>query len=452
MQMSFSAAIARAPMKPFQLLVVFFGLLMLMIEGIDMQSLSLVTPLILKEWAIDRAIFGPALAGALFGMAFGSLFGGMLGDRFGRLTILFIATLFFGFTTVVAAYAHDVWSMTAIRIVGGMGFGTAYPNAITLANDWVAERWRTYVVSLLSVGTPVGTAVSAAIVPLLLPDHGWRGTFIIFGIGSMLVGVLTIVSIREAPGWLLARGRKAAAQRAAARVIDPAIELLPEPQVATPEAAGEPVGVFHPSNKRINWGISVSFTACTAIVYGLSSWVPTFLTARNYTLNEALQASFVFGLASVAGGISAGYFARAFGSRTVTIACSALSFLACVALGWIIDRLGTHPSLFERQVVDALISLIGAVISAAMATFYAVMAAGYPQSCRSGGIGFGMTMGRFGGIAMVYSGGWLLNLGGASFIYYFGALAATSLAIVFAAFVVDRHIEPAALGALSEAG
>ncbi len=446
MQMSFSAAIARSPLRLFQILVVVFGLMMLMVEGIDMQSLSLVTPLILKEWGIDRALFGPALAGALFGMAFGSSLGGMLGDRFGRLTMLFAATLFFGLTTVAAAFTHDVTAMTAIRVIGGLGFGTAYPNAMALANDWVPERWRTYVVTLLSVGTPVGSTVSAAIVPLLLPGHGWRGTFIIFGVFSILLGALTIAVVREAPGYLLAKGRKEAAQRSAARVIDPAIDLLPEPQGDDQDGADGPrIGVFHPANTRLNWGISISFTACTAIVYGLSSWAPTFLTASGFTLDQALRASVVLGVVSVIGGVSAGYFARTFGSRTVTIACSALSFLSIVALGWMIQTMGARPTLVERQVVDLLIGLVGGVVSVGMATCYAVMAAGYPQSCRSGGIGFGMTMGRFGGIAMVYSGGWLLNLAGDSFIFYFAALALTSLAIVAAAFIVDRHIEPALL-------
>ena len=130
MQMSFSDAIARAPMRPFQFLVAGFALTMLVVEGIDLQSLALVTPLILDDWGIDRAVFGSALAAALFGMAFGSIFGGMLGDRIGRLTTLFLARLIFGISTIVAAYTNDVWSMAAVRALGGVGFGAGYPNAL----------------------------------------------------------------------------------------------------------------------------------------------------------------------------------------------------------------------------------------------------------------------------------------------------------------------------------
>jgi hypothetical protein len=74
--------------------------------------------------------------------------------------------------------------------------------------------------------------------------------------------------------------------------------------------------------------------------------------------------------------------------------------------------------------------------------FYVVMAHGYPHSCRSGGIGFVITSGRLFSIAMVYYGGTLLNMGDGSFIWYFAVLAAISLLVFAAAFIVDCQVEP----------
>ena len=442
MQISFGAAIARAPMKPFQFLVAGFALAMLMVEGIDLQSLSLVTPLIIHEWGIDRSQFGSALAAALFGMAFGSIFGGLLGDRIGRLNTLFLACVIFGLSTIGASYTNGVWAMAAARALGGLGFGAAYPNAIALASDWVPARSRTYVIAVLAVGVPVGQSVSAAIVPILLIDYGWRGTFVIFGIASILLGTLTLSALREAPNFLMAKGRKSAAQKSAARVIDPDIDLIPEPPSNAQQAAGEkPIGIFHRSNSRLNWGMAISFSACLAFVYGLSSWAPEFLTSSGFTLNQALRASFVLGVISVIGGISAGWFARRFGSRSVTIACTIVTFCAIVALAAMVEPMRGQPSLAARVVIDGLIGLAAGAVSLVIAVFYAVMAQGYPESCRSGGIGFILTVGRGGGIAMVFSGGWLLNLAGNSFFAYFAALAAAALALIAAAFV-DRQLEP----------
>src|SRR5690606_19585065 len=199
MQSPFSAAIADKPLRPFQWLVMGAALLVLVIEGIDLQSLPIVTPLILEEWAIDRALFGPALAAALFGMAFGSSLGGWLGDRWGRLKALYLASLIFGASTIAAAFTSDVWTMSAVRALGGLGFGAGYPNALALVNDWVPARVRTYVIATLSIGIPLGTSVAALLVPPLLPGYGWRGIFLIFGIGSTLIGTALFLVLRESP-------------------------------------------------------------------------------------------------------------------------------------------------------------------------------------------------------------------------------------------------------------
>ena len=137
MQSPFSAAIADKPLRPFQWVVMGAALIVLVIEGIDLQSLPLLSPEILKEWGLDREEFGLALTAALAGMAIGSFFGGWLGDRWGRLKALYLAALIFGASTIAAAYTTDVPTMAAIRVLGGLGFGAGYPNALALVNDWV---------------------------------------------------------------------------------------------------------------------------------------------------------------------------------------------------------------------------------------------------------------------------------------------------------------------------
>lgn len=439
MPMTFSAAIARAPLRPFQVTVALFGLLLLVVDGIDLQSLPLVTPPILEEWGIDRAAFGPALAASLFGMGFGSIFGGMLGDRIGRLRTLFLACLIFGLATIGAAFTDGVWQMSAVRALGGLGFGAAYPNALALVSDWVPERWRGHVISLVSIGIPVGISVSAALMPFLLPACGWRGTFIAFGIGSILLGVLAIALLREAPPFLLARGRTAAARKSAARVIDPAIELLPEEASGEP-GSGESIGIFHPGNRLLNIGMVISFSATTTLVYGLLNWTTVLLTSAGFTLAQAQQAGFWQGILSIAGGLSAGLTTRIFGSRRVTIVGAALILANIVALGWAVDSIGAAPNETQRSLIILLEGTAVGLVSMMITVFYVVMAHGYPTSCRSGGIGFVITSGRLFSIAMVYYGGTLINAGVAA---YFAVLGAISLLVFAAAFVIDCQVEPA---------
>jgi AAHS family 4-hydroxybenzoate transporter-like MFS transporter len=439
MAMTFSEAINRAPIRPFQVTVALFGLLLLVVDGIDLQSLPLVTPPILQEWGIDRAAFGPALAASLFGMGFGSIFAGMLGDRIGRLRTLFLACLIFGGATIAAAFTHGVWEMSAVRALGGLGFGAAYPNALALVSDWVPERWRGHIISLVSVGIPVGISVSAALMPFLLPAYGWRGSFIAFGSASIVLGVLAIALLREPPPFLLAKGRTAAARRHAARVIDPGIELVPEASASGGDT-GAAIGVFHRSNRLLNIGMVISFSATTTLVYGLLNWTTVVLTSAGFTLAQAQQAGFWQGILSIVGGLSAGLTTRTFGSRRVTIVGAALILANIVALGWAIESLGVDSSAAQRSLIIFLEGLAVGLVSMMITVFYVVMAHGYPTSCRSGGIGFVITSGRLFSIAMVYYGGSLIDLG---MSWYFGVLAAISLLVFAAAFIIDRQIEPA---------
>ena len=443
MQSPFSAAIADKLLRPFQWLVIAAALVVLVIEGIDLQSLPIVTPLILEEWGIDRAEFGWALSAALFGMAFGSSLGGWIGDRWGRLKALYLATLIFGASTIAAAWADDVLTISLVRVAGGLGFGAGYPNALALVNDWVPARLRTYVIATLSIGIPLGTSVAALLVPPLLPEHGWRGIFLIFGVGSIVLGTVLFLVLREAPAYLLARGRTEEAQRNAARVIGPGIALVPEPATAAEQAAGtRAIGVLHPANKFLNIGIGLSFAACTTLIYGLSSWATVFLTGAGFTTAQAANAIFWFGIMSMAGAVAAGWLVRRFGSRAVIVGCATLTLASIVALGVLIDTIAPAPSFGQRQAASLLVGVIGGLISMNIAGFYAVMAAGYPQSCRAAAIGFHLTVARVGVITMVYFGGYLMNLGDGTFWFYFGTMAAISLLMYAAAFIVDRHIEP----------
>lgn len=438
--MTFNAAIAQAPLRPFQVMVLVFGLALLVVDGIDLQSLPLVTPLILEEWGLDRAEFGWALTASLIGMGFGSIGGGMLGDRIGRLRTLFFACLIFGLSTIAAAFTDTVWEMFAVRALGGLGFGAAYPNALALVSDWVSDRHRPHAVSFLSIGIPVGISISAAVMPLLLPEYGWRGAFVIFGIGSIVLGVLVVALLREPPAFLLAKGKREAAQRNAAKVIDPAIELIPETPAAAEETGETNIGVFHRSNLMLNLGMVISFSATTTLVYGLLNWTSVLLTSAGFTLEQALWASFWQGNLSIVGGLSAGLITRIFGSKRVIVAGAALILATIVALGWMIEGIDGVPTANERAIIIGLEGLAVGLVSTMITVFYVVMAHGYPHSCRSGGIGMVITSGRVFSIALVAYGGTLINFG---YMAYFAVLCGIALLVFAAAFIVDRQVEPA---------
>src|SRR5690606_3655532 len=99
-------------------------------DGMDAQILGIVAPKVLEDFQVDPSTFGIAMSAALVGFGLGSWSGGWLGDTVGRRWSLAIATIVFSLSTIGASLSADVWEMAAWRLVGGLGFGSAYANAI----------------------------------------------------------------------------------------------------------------------------------------------------------------------------------------------------------------------------------------------------------------------------------------------------------------------------------
>ena len=428
MKTTFSEAVSNAPLRAFQGVTVAICLLVLVCDGIDMQLLGLVAPLIIEEWGIDRGAFGPAMSAALIGMAFGAWFGGWLGDTIGRRNSLGLAALSFGLATIAASQADSIWVMAALRFLGGLAFGAAFPNSLALASEWLPQRWRTYAITLLSVGTPAGSAAAAVLAEPLVADHGWRGAFIAFGVGTLFLLVLIFGLLRDSPSYLLAKGEDAKARQAAKKVLPGEFDLMPEPEPVDAEAVvgGETgarrTGVFHRSNLRLNVGVGIGFAAATLVAYAFLNWATSLLTAAGYTLEQAFTASFILGVASIAGAVSAGPLTQQFGSRIVLATAGVALIAAIVALAVALETMGGVPGAEYRGLIDALMALISGIASVGIATIYVIVTLGYPPSCRGAGIGFGMLMGRVGGILASYFGGALLDLGAGSFVPFFAVL------------------------------
>jgi AAHS family 4-hydroxybenzoate transporter-like MFS transporter len=428
-------------MRAFQWLTVAVCMLVLISDGIDMQLLGIVAPLVIADFGVDRGTFGIAMSAALVGFGLGAWGGGWLGDAIGRRYTLALAALLFALATVAASFAEGVWSMALWRMIGGLGFGAAYANSLAMAGEWVPERLRPVTVSTLSVGTPIGGTIVGWLGPDLAAAYSWRGTFVVFGLATLLLVAIVLVALRDSPSFLLAKGRKAEAVRAARRVLGADVDLIAE-RHDTDSESGQSIGVLHRSNLRFNLGIGIAFAASTMCAYGILNWATSFLTAAGFTLEQAGNAISVGGITAIVGSVAAGILARRFGSKLVMASISATLVALMAGLGLTVEALPAAPDAGDRALVVALVGAAAAVFSAGIASMYVIMIAGYPQSCRTAGIGFGIFMSRVGAISASGFGGALLDLGRGSVLPFFAVLALCALLISAAAFVVDRHVPP----------
>jgi AAHS family 4-hydroxybenzoate transporter-like MFS transporter len=441
MATTFSAAMERAPLRLFQIATFVICMLVLTCDGIDQQLLGIIAPKVIADFGVDKGTFGVAMSASLVGFGLGAWSGGWLGDAVGRRWSLAIAAAVFALATAGASLSDGVWALAAWRVVGGLGFGSAYANAMAMTGEWLPDRWRSVAVTTLSVGTPAGGTVVGWIAPALVVAYGWRGSFVALGLATLLVVVLIVVGLRDSPSFLLSRGKPAEAKRAAEKLLGGEVDLVPE-RHATDSEDGGTVGVLHRSNLRLNLGIGITFAACALCAYGVLNWSTTFLTAKGFTLAQAGSAVSVGGLTSIVSSILAGLLVHRFGSKAVLATISATLVLSFIVLAISVERLPAVPSANDRLLVVTMVGITAAIFSAGMASMYALMTYGYPQSCRSAGIGFGIFVARVGAIAASGLGGWLLDLGHGSTVPYFAVLTISAALVSAAPIIVDRHVPP----------
>jgi MFS transporter, AAHS family, 4-hydroxybenzoate transporter len=426
---------------PWQLVVVLVALLALVVDGLDIQLLALVAPVILQEWNVDRAAFGPAMSAALIGMSLGASAGGLLGDRYGRKPITVVSILLFGMATIAAAYTVSVAQMTTLRIVGGIGFGAVAPNAISLVTEWLPLRVRPRVVGLLSIGTPLGGLIGAATLTSVLPSLGWKGCFILCGALSLILAVIVLITLPESPAYLIAKGKENKAAELMRRYVGVELKAAEATGIGVESLrSADTESVFSRANRRVNIGVWIGAFGIAFVSFAFAAWSPVFLTMAGFTLPQALQSSLSFNLCAVVAAIGSGFLITQIGSRLL-VGFSCIATLGCVsAIALALNNRGGEVDASTRTLVMLASGGAGAFLGAATASMYSILAAVYPASCRSGGIGFGMTMGRAGAIASTLSGGALLSIDGTNTAPFFSALALCIMLGVCGVLIIDRHI------------
>ena len=439
--MEYRALIQHRPTVWRQYLLLVVLLTALIIDGLDLQLLSLVSPLLISEWGVSKAALGPAMSAAVFGMSVGAFFGGWLGDRLGRRRVLMGAMLLFGVATAVASQSPDLGTLTALRVVGGLGFGAAAPNAVTLTSEWLGGSLRLRAIGWMSVGTPLGGLIGALILIGYLSELGWRGSFVLCGILTLCVIALVAVAVPESPGSLVRQGREATLAALLRRWFgvlpaDLAAEASRAEAVAASPAPVEPPA----ATTRFVVGTGVGFFCASFLAYGCGAWLPVMVTMNGLPVDAGLQAAVSFNLCAVTVAILSGLLAPSWGTRAMMSVATAVTAVAIALLLVTVGPLRVEGWFASRLPLLLAAGMAGGGTGTVLACLYMVLTTGYPSANRSGGVGLGMMLGRGGGIASTFSGGYLLGTTPAASWPFFAACAIGVIGAALSLVMIDRHV------------
>ncbi|MDR7303554.1 MFS transporter [Haloactinomyces albus] len=289
---------------------------------IDGYALTIIgIALITLEPAMGLSVTEIGLVGtaSLVGVFAGGGIFGYVTDKVGRQVMYIADLLVLAATSVLTAFATDVWQIVVLRFLLGVAVGADYPIATSLLAEFLPRRQRGKMIGATFVVWAVGAAV-AYLVGFLLRDFGpdaWRlmlASPAIFAVITLLLRLGT----PESPRWLLSKGRVEEARAAIKKVYGDAYDItdLPDEQPAETSYWS----VFRGPYLKRTVFVAVFWTAQVIPMFAVYTFAPGLLESFGLTGDaNTYGGSALIALLFVVGGLPGLYLVEAIGRKRLLL-------------------------------------------------------------------------------------------------------------------------------------
>ena len=300
--------------------------------GVQLWSLSvLVVPMLdeLADWS--RAdVFGAMTVRSWIATVGTLLLGRYMDRRYGGMALMVAGGVLGGLSAGMAAFAHaPIDFMLWFGVVGGIaGPGQAYIVSNAIVSKWFIRR-RARALSLSTMGTGAAALVMPLAVTALIGAAGWRDTWIVLGVATVIITVPLALLMRRQPedvGLLPDGDEGADADGAASRAAQ-------ERSFTARQALRTPT----------TWLMAGAMTMASVCMLGLPTNLVPMLTDRGLGSEAAAGALTLYGAMSVAARFGWGWVAQRTHVRTAVML---LGVYATVVTSLFLVVGGLTPLLF----------------------------------------------------------------------------------------------------------
>ena len=374
----------------FHALVLFWCVLIIIIDGYDLAVAGIALPSIMKDMNVDASTAGFMASSALFGMMFGAIFLGTLSDRIGRRWTISICVLLFSVFTAAAGFASDPYTFSVLRFFAGLGIGGVMPNIVAQMTEYSPKTIRSRMVTIMFSGYAVGGILAALIGKQFIETYGWQSVFIAAGAPVLLIPFILKMMPESLP-FLIKHHDDTHLRQVVSR-LSPALRMEAHEEFLLPaedKAGGAPVRQLFQDGRGLStimfW---IAFFMGLFMIYALSSWLTKLMAMAGYSLGSALTFSLALNVGAVVGAVSGGWLADKFNIKHVLV--------IMYALGAVFLYMMTLKT--SQEVLYVIVALVGTCTTGAQIVAYAYCGQYYPMAIRSTGIGMAAGIGRTGAI------------------------------------------------------
>lgn len=382
--------------------VLFWGTLILILDGYDLAIVGAALPSIMKDMGIDAGSAGFMASSALVGMMLGAITFGTLADRVGRPLLIAICVGIFSIFTAAAGLTSSPYSFSAMRFLAGLGIGGVLPIMTAQMAEFAPARLRARLVTLVFAGYSIGGILVALIAKQIIAAYGWQSVFYT-ALAPVLLIPFILRTMPESLPFLIKRQRFAELRKIMGKFA-PDFALRDNERFLPPvgQASGNrPVRALFQNGRGFSTAmIWIAFFMGLFMVYALSSWLTKLMAMAGYSLGSALNFVLVFNIGAMAGAIGGGYLGDKFNIKYVLVSFYAAGAVALTLMGY----------TKSTELLFVVVFIVGASTLGTQLLAYAYAGEFYPLPIRSTGVGFASGIGRIGGIFSPMLIGWLVSL------------------------------------------
>jgi SP family sugar:H+ symporter-like MFS transporter len=296
------------------------------------------------------------VAALLLGCAAGSFFAGWLADKFGRRTILIIASIGFAVSSLGSGFAGSSIEFILFRLLGGLAVGAASVLAPAYISEVAPAKYRGTLSSIQQIAIITGLFAAALSNYLLAHVAGgstailgwgfpaWRWMFWVMVVPSLLF-FISLLTIPESPRYLVASRKKEKALKVLTRLMGG------EAQAKLDEIDASLVADHHRPKLT-----DILDNKC---IFRPIVWVGIGLAA----FQQFVGINIVFYYSAVVWSAAGFPESRALSTTVIT---NAASIVACIIATVLIDRVGRKPLLLVGSIGMALtLGILGVVFATA---------------------------------------------------------------------------------------
>ncbi|XXD07482.1 MFS transporter [Klebsiella sp. R445] len=386
------------PISRFQWNVLLLCFVIIMLDGYDAAVMGFIAPALIEDWGISRAQMGPVLGAAMFGVAIGALVAGPLSDRYGRKRILLWSVALFALFSLAGALAQSPSQLALMRFLTGLGLGAVMPNCVTLVAEYMPERRKGLMITLMYSGFNVGSGLGGFIAAGLLSHYSWHSALIFGGVLPLVVLPFMIAMLPESAMNMVARRLPSGQIAGVLNRLGGSFSSETRFQLNAPQISrhNKVVQLFRNGYARGTVALWLTYFMGLFVIYLLNGWLPTILRSGGLSLQQAAIITGLFQLGGPLGGILVGYLM----DRTSAKAVIAVTyFLGCVCL------LTQGLMDFGSAALSVLIFISGMCINGAQNGLQAYSPAYYQTEIRATGVSWMHGIGRTGAILSSTLGG-----------------------------------------------